>query len=241
MTFLQTTPTRETFWTISPVGEVAFYFFAAVAIIVFLYGVYDRFARNGATLEGGAKARYAAINERLAELHTAFANNVLADEEGAVAHAEREYVRLSEVEAAADAVAALRERGYVRRVGPVFDPPVIGSSTLAPAASPRAVPVRVGTLPGVPGVRGVPGARPDPHFSAAGLAALLILIKPGLGFVGTHFPLDPKLRQQCFISQAHDLKYKLKPLYTQLRMYPSNNKNALKSPLTVFQDFSCRL
>jgi Fe-S oxidoreductase len=45
MTFLQTTPTRETFWTISPVGEVAFYFFAAVAILVFLYGLYDRFAR----------------------------------------------------------------------------------------------------------------------------------------------------------------------------------------------------
>ena len=45
MTFLQTTPTRETFWTISPVGEAAFYFFAAVAILVFLYGLYDRFAR----------------------------------------------------------------------------------------------------------------------------------------------------------------------------------------------------
>jgi Fe-S oxidoreductase len=45
MTFLQTTPTRETFWTISPVGEVAFYFFAAVAILVFLYGLYERFAR----------------------------------------------------------------------------------------------------------------------------------------------------------------------------------------------------
>jgi Fe-S oxidoreductase len=45
MTFLQTTPTRETFWTISPVGEAAFYFFAAVAILVFLYGLYERFAR----------------------------------------------------------------------------------------------------------------------------------------------------------------------------------------------------
>ena len=44
--------------------------------------VYDGFARNGATLEGEAKARYAAINQRLAELHTKFANNVLADEEG---------------------------------------------------------------------------------------------------------------------------------------------------------------
>lgn len=43
---------------------------------------YDGLARNGATLEGEAKARYAAINQRLAELHTRFANNVLADEEG---------------------------------------------------------------------------------------------------------------------------------------------------------------
>jgi len=45
---------------------------------------YDGFARNGATLEGDAKERYAAINQRLAELHTRFANNVLADEEGYV-------------------------------------------------------------------------------------------------------------------------------------------------------------
>lgn len=43
--------------------------------------VYDQFARNGATLEGEAAKRYADINERLAELHTRFANNVLADEE----------------------------------------------------------------------------------------------------------------------------------------------------------------
>src|SRR5690606_18034442 len=43
--------------------------------------VYDDFARNGATLEGAAKARYAEIEQRLAELHTRFANNVLADEE----------------------------------------------------------------------------------------------------------------------------------------------------------------
>jgi peptidyl-dipeptidase Dcp len=44
--------------------------------------VYDDYARNGATLEGAAKERYAAIQKRLAELHTKFANNVLADEEG---------------------------------------------------------------------------------------------------------------------------------------------------------------
>ncbi|MDX1572129.1 MAG: M3 family metallopeptidase [Xanthomonadales bacterium] len=46
--------------------------------------VYDQFARNGATLEGEAKDRYAEINQRLAELHTQFSNNVLADEEGYV-------------------------------------------------------------------------------------------------------------------------------------------------------------
>jgi peptidyl-dipeptidase Dcp len=49
-----------------------------------LWLVYDGFARNGATLEGDAKQRYAAINQRLAELYTEFSNNVLADEEGYV-------------------------------------------------------------------------------------------------------------------------------------------------------------
>jgi Fe-S oxidoreductase len=37
--------TRETFWQISHVGEIVFYYLAAVAILVFLYGVYQRFAR----------------------------------------------------------------------------------------------------------------------------------------------------------------------------------------------------
>ena len=43
---------------------------------------YDGFASNGATLKGDDKTRYGDINKRLAELHTTFANNVLADEEG---------------------------------------------------------------------------------------------------------------------------------------------------------------
>lgn len=43
--------------------------------------IYDQFARNGATLDDAAMKRYAEINQRLAELHTRFANNVLADEE----------------------------------------------------------------------------------------------------------------------------------------------------------------
>jgi peptidyl-dipeptidase Dcp len=44
------------------------------------------FANNGATLEGEAKARYAAINQELAGLYTRFSNNVLADEEAYVTY-----------------------------------------------------------------------------------------------------------------------------------------------------------
>ena len=40
------------------------------------------FQRAGANLEGDARARYAQIGERLAELGTAFGQNVLADEQG---------------------------------------------------------------------------------------------------------------------------------------------------------------
>ncbi len=73
--------------------------------------IYDGFARNGATLEGEAKERYAAINKRLAELHTQFGNNVLADEEGYVVYLEKDQLGglpPSYVEAAA---AAAAERG----------------------------------------------------------------------------------------------------------------------------------
>jgi peptidyl-dipeptidase Dcp len=48
--------------------------------------VYDRFARNGATLDGEAKERYAEINQRLAVVHSQFSNNVLADEEAYVVY-----------------------------------------------------------------------------------------------------------------------------------------------------------
>ncbi len=47
---------------------------------------YDGFARNGATLNAEKKARYASIQQELAGLHTKFANNVLADEEGYVTY-----------------------------------------------------------------------------------------------------------------------------------------------------------
>jgi len=48
--------------------------------------VYDRFQLNGAELEGEKRDRYAAINKELAELHTKFSNNLLADEEGWVTY-----------------------------------------------------------------------------------------------------------------------------------------------------------
>ncbi len=51
-----------------------------------LEGTYDRYQLNGATLQGAAKARYAAINQELAQLHTEFSNNLLADEEGWVTY-----------------------------------------------------------------------------------------------------------------------------------------------------------
>ncbi|WP_254536411.1 heterodisulfide reductase-related iron-sulfur binding cluster [Halomarina litorea] len=37
--------TRETFWLIGPVGEVVFYWLAALTVLVFGYGVYERFSR----------------------------------------------------------------------------------------------------------------------------------------------------------------------------------------------------
>ena len=73
--------------------------------------IYNGFARNGATLEGEAKERYAAINQRLAELHTQYGNNILADEEGYVTYlTEEQLAGLSDsfVQAAA---AAATERG----------------------------------------------------------------------------------------------------------------------------------
>ena len=74
--------------------------------------VYDGFARNGATLQGEDKERHAAINQRLAELHTKFGNNVLADEEGYVLYLTKDQLGgLSDsfVQAAA---AAATDRGH---------------------------------------------------------------------------------------------------------------------------------
>ena len=73
--------------------------------------VYNQFAKNGAALTGAKKERYAAINKRLAEIQTKFANNVLADEEGYVLYLNREQLgglSGSFMEAAA---AGAKERG----------------------------------------------------------------------------------------------------------------------------------
>ncbi len=73
--------------------------------------VSDGFTRNGATLTGTAKARYAAIEQRLAELYTAFSDRVLADEEGTVTYLRADQLGgLPDGFVAAAAVAA-QERG----------------------------------------------------------------------------------------------------------------------------------
>ena len=73
--------------------------------------VYDGFARNGATLEGEAKARYAAIEAELAELYTAFGNNVLADEEGYVTYLDGSQLSGLPESFVRAAAAAAEERG----------------------------------------------------------------------------------------------------------------------------------
>ncbi len=73
--------------------------------------VYDRFARNGATLDAAAKARYAAIDQRLAELYTAFGDHVLADEEGYVTYLDDTQLSGLPDSYVAAAAAAAEERG----------------------------------------------------------------------------------------------------------------------------------
>jgi len=74
--------------------------------------VYDRYARNGATLEGAAKERYAAINQRLAELYTEYGNNVLADEEGYVTYVTEDQLGGLPGAYVAAAATAAAERGH---------------------------------------------------------------------------------------------------------------------------------
>ena len=71
---------------------------------------YERLAINGATLQGPAKARYAEIQKRLATLHTAFGNNVLADEEGEVTYLNKSQLAGLPEALVAAAAAAAKER-----------------------------------------------------------------------------------------------------------------------------------
>lgn len=73
--------------------------------------VYERFEREGANLGGEAKARYAEIQRRLAELHTTFGNNVLADEEGYVLFLEESQLGGLPDSVRAAAAAAAKSRG----------------------------------------------------------------------------------------------------------------------------------
>ena len=72
---------------------------------------YDGFARNGATLDAEAKARYAAIDQRLSELYTAFGNHVLADEEGYVTYLTADQLSGLPASVVAAAAAAAESRG----------------------------------------------------------------------------------------------------------------------------------
>ena len=73
--------------------------------------VYDGFARNGATLEGEAADRYAAIDRRLAELYTEFGNRVLADEEAYVTYVTADQLPGLPASFVAAASAAAEQRG----------------------------------------------------------------------------------------------------------------------------------
>lgn len=74
--------------------------------------IYDRFASDGATLKGHAKERYAEINQRLAELHTRFGNNILADEEAYVTYISAEQLGGLPESFVAAAASAAEERGH---------------------------------------------------------------------------------------------------------------------------------
>ena len=74
--------------------------------------IYDGFARNGATLQGEAKERYAAIDKRLAELYTTFSNNLLADEEGYVLYITKDQISGLPDSFVQAAAAAAKDRGH---------------------------------------------------------------------------------------------------------------------------------
>lgn len=76
---------------------------------------YEGFFLSGADLDAAGKARYAAINEELAQLHTQFSNNLLADEEGWVTFFTEEEASGLPAGYLASAKAAAEERGQPDR------------------------------------------------------------------------------------------------------------------------------
>ncbi len=77
-----------------------------------MYLTYNSFARNGATLKGEAKKRYADINQRLAQLHTKFGNNVLADEESYVLYLTKDQLGGLSESIISSAASAAESRGH---------------------------------------------------------------------------------------------------------------------------------
>jgi len=73
---------------------------------------YNGFARNGATLNDVDKKRYADINQRLAQLQTAFGNNVLADEESYVLYLSKDEIGGLPQSVVDVAAAAAKENGH---------------------------------------------------------------------------------------------------------------------------------
>ena len=74
-------------------------------------GIFDRFARQGANLEGADKERYGDIEKRLSVLYTNFSNNILHDEESYVLYLSEDQLGGLSDSFLAGAAAAAKERG----------------------------------------------------------------------------------------------------------------------------------
>lgn len=73
---------------------------------------YNSFSRNGATLKGEKKVRFAEIGQELATLYTQFSNNVLADEENYVLYLNEDQLSGLSESFIRSAAAAAEERGF---------------------------------------------------------------------------------------------------------------------------------
>jgi peptidyl-dipeptidase Dcp len=73
---------------------------------------YDRFQLSGADLDATAKARYAAINQELAQVQTKFGNNLLADEEGWITYLKKNQLGGLPADFIASAAEAAKANGH---------------------------------------------------------------------------------------------------------------------------------